>query len=133
MARRLAFWVTLVLIAAGCHDRGGLAGTYHLQEVNGSPLPAPASQNPRGRAEILEGAYTLDTDGSYRARIVFRVTSDTVVYFDSAAHTGRYVSRGDSLIFLAPTGDQVNAEGQLLGPLLTFRYPGWSFVYRRVG
>jgi hypothetical protein len=131
MSRRLAFSVSLVVTVAVCHDRGGPAGTYRLQDVNGSPLPALASQHARGQAEIIDGAFTLDTDGSYRARILFRVTSDTVVYLDSATHLGRYASRRDSLIFLAPTGDKVNAEGQLLGPLLTFRYPGWTFVYRR--
>jgi hypothetical protein len=131
MSRRLAFSMTLVLTIAACHDRRGPAGTYRLQEVNGSPLPAVGSQRARGHAEIIDGAYTLDTNGSYRARILVRVTSDTGVYLDSAAHTGRYVSRRDSLIFLAAPGDQVNGEGELLGPLLTFRYPGWTFVYRR--
>jgi hypothetical protein len=131
MSRQLAFSVILVLSVVSCNDRGRAAGTYHLRAVNGSALPALASYHTRGHAEIIDGAYSLETDGSYQARMVFRVRYDTAVYLDSATHTGRYSSKRDSLIFLSGTGDQVNAKGQLLGPLLTFRYPGWVFVYRR--
>jgi hypothetical protein len=133
MTKRLAFSATLVLILAACHDRREATGTYRLQEVNGAALPAPGSWHARGHAEIIRGAFALHRDGSYRAHLVFRVTSDTAVYLDSAVHAGRYVRERDSLIFRAASGDQVNAEGQLAGSALTFRYPGWIFVYRRQG
>jgi hypothetical protein len=53
------------------------------------------------------------------------------VYLDSVVHAGRYVREHDSLIFRAASGDQVNPAGQLVGSALTFRYPGWTFTYRR--
>jgi hypothetical protein len=131
MTKRLALSATLVLILAACGDQTGASGTYRLLEVNGSRLPAPGSRHARGHAEIIDGAFTLQADGSYQARLVVRVTSDTVVYPDSVVHAGRYVRERDSLIFRAASGDQVNAAGQLVGSALTFRYPGWTFVYRR--
>jgi ABC-type uncharacterized transport system auxiliary subunit len=131
MTKRLTFSATLVLMLAACHEQRGATGTYRLLEVNGSGLPAPGSRHTRGHAEIVDGAFLLQADGFYRARLVFRVTSDTVVYLDSAVHSGRYVRRRDSLIFRAASSDQVNAAGQLVGSALTFRYPGWTFVYRR--
>jgi ABC-type uncharacterized transport system auxiliary subunit len=131
MTKRLALAAIPLLILAGCHDQRGATGTYRLQEVNGSRLPAPGSRHTRGHAEIIDGAFLLQADGLYRARLVFRVTSDTVVYLDSAVHSGRYVRKRDSLIFRAASGDQVNAAGQLVGSALTFRYPGWTFIYRR--
>ena len=123
--------MALVFTVAACDDRGKLAGTYRLHEVNGLAPPMLASRHARGQAEIIEGAFTLSPDGSYRARTLFRVRSDTVVYLDSAVHTGRYTSLGDSLIFRSVPGARLNAAGQLDGSSLTFRYPGWAFVYRR--
>jgi ABC-type uncharacterized transport system auxiliary subunit len=131
MTKRLAFSATLVLTLAACHDRDRATGTYRLLEVNGSALPAPGSRHSRGHSEILEGAFALQAGGSYRSRLVFRVTSDTVVYLDSAVHAGRYVREGDSLIFRVDSGDRVNAAGLLTESVLTFRYAGWTFVYRR--
>jgi hypothetical protein len=131
MTRRLAFSATMVLTIAACHGGDGASGTYRLLEVNGSPLPALGSLHARGQAEIIAGAFTLQADGSYRSRLMFRVTSDTVVYLDSAVHAGRYERERDSLIFRAAGGDQVSAAGRLVGSALTFRYPGWTFVYRR--
>lgn len=131
MTKRLAFSVIPLLILAGCHDRSGPTSTYRLLEVNGSGLPAPGSEHARGHAEIIDGAFTLQADGFYRARLLVRVTSDTVAYLDSVVHAGSYVRKRDSLIFRAASGDQVNAAGQLVGSALTFRYPGWTFVYRR--
>jgi hypothetical protein len=131
MTKRQAFSAILVLILAACHDRSGATGTYRLMEVNGSALPAPGSWHSRGHAEIIHGAFALQPDGSYRSRLMVRVTYDTVVYLDSLVHAGRYVRDRDSLIFRAGSGDQVSAAGQLVGSALTFRYPGWTFVYRR--
>jgi hypothetical protein len=130
-AVKLAVSATLVFILAACHDQSGATGTYRLLEVNGSGLPAPGSRHARGEAEIVDGAFTLQPDGSYRSRLMFRVRSDTLVYLDSAVHAGRYVHDRDSLIFRAAGSDQVSAAGQLVGSALTFRYPGWTFVYRR--
>jgi ABC-type uncharacterized transport system auxiliary subunit len=97
MTKRLALSATLVLILAACRDQSGATGTYRLLEVNGSGLPAPASRHTRGHAEIIDGTVTLKADGSYRTRLVFRVTSDPVAYLDPAVHAGRYVRQGDSL------------------------------------
>lgn len=133
MTKRLVLSATLILIVAACQDRDRAAGTYRLLEVNGSALPAPGSRHSRGHAEIIEGAFVLQAGGSYRSRLVFRVTSDTVVYLDSAVHAGRYVLERDSVIFRADSGDRVNAAGLLTGSVLTFRYAGWTFVYRRQG
>jgi hypothetical protein len=131
MTKRLALSATLVLSLAACRDHDGAAGIYRLLEVNGSGLPAPGSRHARGHAAIIDGAFTLKAGGFYRARLVVRVTSDKVVYLDSVVHAARYVRERDSLIFRAASGDQVNAAGQLAGSALTFRYPGWTFVYRR--
>jgi hypothetical protein len=128
---RLALSATLVLTLAACHGGAGATGTYRLVEVNGSALPAPGSRDARGQAEIIGGAFTLHAGGSYRSRLMFRVTSDTVVYLDSAVHAGRYLRERDSLTFRAAGGNQVSAAGRLAGSALTFRYPGWTFVYRR--
>jgi hypothetical protein len=46
-------------------------------------------------------------------------------------HAGRYLRERDSLTFRAAGGNQVSAAGRLAGSALTFRYPGWTFVYRR--
>ena len=131
--RLSAVGVSLILFftVAACDDSAGPAGTYRLREVNGLAVPMLATRHARGQAEIIEGAFTLDADGSYRARTLFRVRSDTIVYLDSAVHTGRYTSLGDSLIFRSTPGSRVNAAGQIDGSSLTFRYPGWAFVYRR--
>ena len=104
------------------------SGVYELRTVKGERLPMRASSHPLGEAHIVGGSVTLNSDGSYQHRIVFRVRDDTLTYADSAVERGRYVSRGAAVDLQTRTGD---LRAVIVGDTLAYDLHGWRYEYAR--
>jgi hypothetical protein len=82
MKRRLirgAFAVLgALVVVAGCGDGGtsaddGIAGTYSLRSVNGTPLPFETYEDAEVREDIVSGVVELRTSGRFTDRTVFHL------------------------------------------------------------
>jgi hypothetical protein len=119
----------LFVAAMACSSPVAVPGTYELRAVNGTRLPVRASSHSRGSADIVGGSITLNTDGSYRRRQIFRVRFDTLTYTDSAVHVGRYVPKGATFLLETPSGSM---HGRVSDARLTVDLEGWRYQYHLI-
>jgi small ligand-binding sensory domain FIST len=102
---RAILLVTLVLAIAACSaDRivrpdPNVAGSYTLQQVEGTSLPSVVSNDGASSVEITGGSLDLDSDSSWLGRTNFRITTPGGVAHETQVGTGRWSLAGDSLHF----------------------------------
>lgn len=121
----------LLLACTACMSAPQITGTYELRAVNGAPLPVRAGWVAQGSSELTAGSMTLNSDGTYRHLLLFRVRSQARgEYADSAVNVGTYERRMSTIRMHAPGGDMA---AQLAGPVLTLSLGGWNYVFRKAG
>ncbi|HEV2147322.1 MAG TPA: hypothetical protein VGR37_07950 [Longimicrobiaceae bacterium] len=132
--------LVLALVAGACSDgptdaRARVAGTYELQDVNGSSLPATIAVAPEGRLEITSGTMVLRADESYtetvRLRIIF---NDGQTETESFIENGTYSMTGGTITFTVPPSlgeEGFSYTGEVSGRTLTYTAQGLTATYRR--
>ena len=135
MRKLLLLLLALLIPLAACGDDGvgpdnDDAGTYALQNVDGSPLPAVlVSAGVNYRLEVTAAQITLNADRSFSSSFNYRQTVGGTVTTETENASGKYVRNNDDLVFTYSDGDQVT--GSLTGNTLTIRAEGYQFVFQK--
>lgn len=121
--------VALLTLAGGCRDSLGPdadpAGTYTLVSINGTSPPAPFFS-----VEIVAGAVTLNTDGTYTVTSTIRGRDSLgELVTQTTSETGGYARSGDALRFTSSEGRVTVAAYD--GRTLKVDQGGYALVYRR--
>ena len=132
--------ITLALVStvlAACGDSTGpsrtgttgIAGTYNLQTVNGSPLPYTVIQVGQDKLEVTAGRVTLTADRTFSASITFRETENGTATTTTETDSGTYTQNGTAINFAYADGTTDTAA--LNGNILTIAAQGIALVFRR--
>ena len=101
--RRLAFSLLLIAAAACGSDKSTapkrIEGTYTLKTVAGNPPPAILYDDPANnqRLEVLSGALTISTGGTFSSPWSFRVTDNGTVSPYAETCTGNFTRNGNTI------------------------------------
>ena len=137
MMRRLIPLVALaVAVACGSDSTtqptiASLAGTWTLQNVNGSPLPFTLTQTGNDKLELLSDVVTASANGTYTENLQFRETVNGVATVSSESDTGTFTVNGTAVTL---TGSQT---GSIPGSLsngnntLTLTEEGFVWVFAK--
>jgi hypothetical protein len=121
------FIILILCLEVGCASPPRILGRYELRAVNRDTLPARVTDHPQGAAQIVAGSITLNSDGSYDHRLLFRVRHGARWYTDSAVTVGRYTLQDGAVLLRTTTGDM---PAQLAAGSLTINLYGWTYHYR---
>jgi len=110
-------------------NAGRLNGTYELQYVNGSRVPALLYQEPGYRLEVLNANFTLETDGTYTEAGILRETVNGISSTRSSSSYGYYDYYNGELTFDESGGRRY--YGSLSGTILVIEDQGVRMEYRR--
>lgn len=126
----------LLFLLVGCATAPplapGITGTYHLETMDGAPLPS--------RLNVVAGTLQLRENRTFTWRFSTAPAAGTVDQEPSAiVFEGRFVVQEDApggmLIRLTRRDgglrDQERIEGRLVGPTLSFDSPDLTAVFRR--
>lgn len=108
---------------------GRLNGTYELEYVNDSRVPALLYQEPGYRLEVLNANFTLETDGTYTEAGIVRETIDGISSTRSSSSFGYYDYYNGELTFDESGGRRY--YGTLSGSTLVIEDQGVRMEYRR--
>lgn len=105
--RRLFPLLLLVLFAfvAACGEDktvtgpASVAGSYHLDTVNGAPLPAVVAQLGTSKVEVTQGTLSLNSDDTFSGNLETRTTSGSSVTTDQNPVNGTYTVAGNVMTF----------------------------------
>jgi hypothetical protein len=116
----------------------GLPGSYPLESVNGSPLPAVGYDDEDTRSEYTAGELVLEADLTFRYSLAFKVTDKNTgeVWFEFESGNGRYEVNGTSLVLqLTHTDGEPEDEtfyATISGGLITlYIEEGMTLEFRR--
>ena len=126
--------VASVFLLAGCSAMDALGsrsatGTYELQAVNGYQVPAVVYEEPGYRLEVLNAAFTLESDGTYSEAGIVRETQYGQTSTRSSSSYGRYDYYNGELTFNESSGRQY--YGTFDGNTLVIEDQGVQMEYRR--
>jgi hypothetical protein len=120
---------------AGPPAEANIAGSYNLQSLNGSALPALFGSSGATRVDVTAGNFTINANNTFSNSHTFRVTSGGQVATLSETCTGTYARTGTSLAFTeAASGNFCGGgyNGSVSGNDLTVAYDAQlQAVYRR--
>ena len=108
---------------------GRLNGTYELEYVNNSRVPALLFQEPGYRLEVLNANFTLETDGTYTEAGIVRETINGISSTRSSSSFGYYDYYNGELTFDESGGRRY--YGTLSGSTLVIEDQGVRMEYRR--
>ena len=132
---RLLAALSLLVLLAGCGGDGstdptaGIAGTYSLRTVNGSPLPYTLQQSGTFKLEITSDAYALTDNGTWTEAWSERTTSNGQVTTETFTDAGTYSRSGTAITLVSPGAGAVS--GTVSGGTLTLAAQGFSLVFIR--
>lgn len=126
----VAALVAMAACGAAATDARGVAGTYTLQTVKGSPLPFAIEDDSAGRIDVLDDAVTLAAAGSYTQNGHYRVTpgGDTARVL-TVSNAGTYVVSGHTITLTSQQAER--ATGSVSATTLTINGAAGAFVYAR--
>jgi hypothetical protein len=106
-------------------------GTYTLRSVNGVAPPVTVYADTAMKVEALEGAITLNGDGTWSSRETYRTTyTSGTVTTETPVNVGRFTVSGSDIILTDPNGRRpVSASYD--GRTLTHVGAGRTWIYRR--
>ena len=108
---------------------GRVNGTFELEYVNGSRVPALLYQEPGYRLEVLNANFTLETDGTYTEAGIVRETVNGNSSTRSSSSFGYYDYSNGELTFDEEGGHRY--YGTLTGSTLVIEDQGVTMEYRR--
>lgn len=135
MHRLRALTTGTLLLATGCSvsptEPASVVGTYHLQFVNGNPLPATiALLDLYTRSEVTEGILDFTADGTYSLDFSFRNREHGVVVEEyTESSNGTYRVSGSMVIFTDDMDGTFFGTGR--GNELVIADGGFALVFRR--
>jgi hypothetical protein len=95
MRRFILFMLPIAIMGCGGSDNStssptlaSLSGTWKLQTVNGSPLPATIASSGDVKTEILSQVATVDANGTFAEVTQTRTTIGTQVTLSALPSTG---------------------------------------------
>ena len=134
MRRALLALAAIALVGCGGDSTGVAAsavGTWNLQTVNGSILPATVAfvASPLYRFEILSDPFVAGSDGHYTETFTTRETNGSSVTTTTDSDFGTFVQNNGSLTITASDGTVSTAS--ISGDKITVNQDGVVLVYRR--
>ncbi len=139
--RRLLLLFAMLITATGCTDdptafSEEIAGTYHLQTIDGDPLPILFIDDPieDRQVELTASEILMGLNGVYREIDTFRETIAGEVETQVDTFTAVWTVNGSNQITLTAQTQQgpVTIEGVYDGTrTLTFDVQGLPWVFRR--
>jgi hypothetical protein len=138
LRRSLVSVVAGVALLAACGDSTGpggrAAGTYHLETINGLPLPVVVVELGTYRAEVVEGGFVLRANNSFSGSLTIREIDAGEVTVTTLTCSGTYAASGNTITF-RPGADPNCAEGEYTaawdGNTITVDEGEFRAVYRR--
>jgi hypothetical protein len=122
-----------VLLLVGCKDTTGPdakhVGTYRLDTVNGSKLPAVLVQLGADKLEITEASITLNADNSYTGQVTLRETEGGRTSTETSRESGTYTRNNNAITLSSDDGETQSAS--LSGRTLTMTLEGFVLVYKK--
>ena len=135
MRKIVLMLLALMLPLAACGDDStgpgetNITGTYTLQTVGGSPLPATLDQRGADRLQITAGRTTLNQDRTFSQSLTLRITQSGAVTTTEFPLNGTYTQNNNAIIFRYNDGEE--AAGSISGNTLTITDEGLVFVFRK--
>ena len=135
--------VVMVTLAGGlltaCGDdddatgTGGTSifGTYALQTIAGTSLPAVLLEVPDFKIEVTAGSVRLNSDNTYSISISLRLTDAGTVTTETETGAGTYTASGSTIQFSEPGTGEGPFTGSISGNTLTIIDEGVTFVFRK--
>ena len=115
---------------AGPGDPGDqVAGTYTLRTVAGRAVPAVLFEEGGDKLEVVSGALTLRSNGTYTGTMTLRVTESGSVTTETDSGTGTYTSAGGSLVLIDEEGERTPVTRA--GNSITISDGGVAMVFTR--
>ena len=134
MLRHALLSLVLASALSSCSDGtspdAAVEGTWHLQTVNGLPLPFILPESGVDKLELTGETITLVRPRSLTIVTTFRVTDGTEVFPESVPDSGTYTVNG-STVALTWASDGTTSTATVSGNTMTLNDIGLTFVYRR--
>lgn len=115
--------IALFGLLAGCGDptspEAGLAGTYHLQTVNGQALPYVAFQSGPNSITILSDQIVVAEGGTWSEIASYRLVDNGVTTNQTASDGGQWLRAGSQLTLYSDDGSTSYA-GTIAKDRMTF-------------
>jgi hypothetical protein len=125
--------VALVLGAAACSDitgTGNITGSYQLETLNGSSLPAISYQDNFEQDQMLSDTFTIYSDGTYTDDYTLRVSTQNGTSDQTFRDVGTYQRNNSALQFRdSATGNIFT--GSITSNTLTITQFGDTYVFRK--
>ncbi|MEO5590567.1 MAG: hypothetical protein ABIS03_13340 [Gemmatimonadaceae bacterium] len=127
--------VTVLTASSACTALDSIAsgnrvtGTYSLYRVNGYSLPTTIYQEPGYRVEVLNAAFTLETDGTFSEAGIVRETYNGQSTTRSSSSYGYYDNYNGELTFDDNSGRRYYGNSD--GNTLVIDDRGIQMTYRR--
>ncbi|HEX4936579.1 MAG TPA: lipocalin family protein [Gemmatimonadaceae bacterium] len=128
--------IATLILAVGCRGeiptaaRAAIAGTWHLESVNGRALPYVLGGEGENRVELVSDRVELSADGRFTEVSRIRYLEPGFVSTNRVTDDGTYSVNGDTLT-LRYGSDRRTDSGAVRGEQLTLAGDGYSLVYRR--
>lgn len=137
--RRVIATVVLALTLAGCGgdstgpEEEAHLGTWVLQSVNGTNLPAFVASSQGVTLTALSGALRMRADGTADFTYRYRFTQGTSVREEDSTGTGNYTRIGNSIQISWESGATSGTTEffTLDDGTLTFTSAGLTYLFRR--
>ncbi len=134
MRRSLAVGALVLLGSSPCLAQQNLAGKYNLATVAGRPVPVAMSEPGRPAdapppPTVVAGIFSIDSAGSFRLAMTYRIKRDTTERTISREFTGSYTRSGAGWDFQWTGAGTTPVT--LSGDTLTMNNEGVAFVYLR--
>lgn len=132
-----AVLIMTVAVLAACGDSSSEPridtshhGTFTLRTVNEAPPPVTVYQDANGRIQVVSGAVTLNSDGTFVDRTDWRIVSGTQTFTETDITAGTYERSGGTIQLRSTEGEVYSASfsGE---NTLTRTIEGFVVVYRK--
>lgn len=124
----------IALTACGSDSTTGptasIVGTWHLQSINGTPLPYVIAQTGTNKTELTADVFTVSVGGSFTETTTLRLTVNGQVTTQSGADAGNYTLNGTAVSFRF-NSDGSTGTGAWSGNTVTVAESGFSYIYTR--
>jgi len=126
--------ICALALAVGCGSEStaptvSVAGTWHLQTVNGFPVPFVSPQGNGDSIELTSDEITADALGNFTQMTVMKTTTGGQVTIDSIPDAGTYTVKRNGVTFIFQSNSPSGA-GIIEGNTMTVT-TDITLVYKR--